>query len=152
MKNIELKINKKELDCFNDIKKTIYSLPKIDNNTFRCGKYIIAITDDFIGADTKYSIDFTSLLSILNDYELSINTLENTINNVLYEQNITNKRINRYYKIYLKRGYFYTKFKKIRDFLLDNDFILRTVPWDKTIYEVLSWNRAYMENFGKRIK
>lgn len=65
-------------------------------------------------------------------------------------QNINNKRINKYYKIYLKRGYFYTKFKKIRDFLLDNDFILRTVPWDKSIYEVLSWNKAYMENFRKK--
>lgn len=29
---IELKIDKKELDCFNDIKKIIYSLPKVTEN------------------------------------------------------------------------------------------------------------------------
>lgn len=149
MKNIELKINKKELDCYTDIKKTIHSLSEVKNNTFRCGKYNIIITDDFIGLDTKYSIDFTTLLKELSEFEPDKNLLECSIDTVLQDKKENEKRMKRYYKMYLKRGYFYSKYTKIKDFLLDNNLILLIKPWDESTYEVLSWNKDYKKNFWK---
>lgn len=154
MKNIELKINKKELNrkYYKNLKIVIYSMWNVNNNKnmFRCGKYIINITDDFIGADTKYSIDFTNWIKRLSEFEpITELQLKNAIELVMWEKKTIEKKINKYYKMYLKRGYFYTKFKKIRDFLLDNDFIIRTNPWDNSTYEVLEWNRDYKENLWK---
>ena len=49
----------------------------------------------------------------------------------------------------MKRGYFYTKYRKIYNFLLDNDFILRKKWHDSTRYEVLVWNHDYMKQFNQ---
>ena len=57
---IELKINKVELNYYKDIKTAIESLK---DNTI--GKYKFNVTSDFIGSDTKNSIDFTLLLDKL---------------------------------------------------------------------------------------
>lgn len=139
---IELKIEKVELNYYKDIKTAIESLK---DNTI--GKYKFIITSDFIGADTRNSIDFTLLLNKLQDFDLKY--LESAIDTVLEEHKNTLKKIRRYYKMYMKRGYFYTKYRKIYNFLLDNDFILRKKWHDSTRYEVLVWNRDYMKQFNQ---
>ena len=139
---IELKIEKVELNYYKDIKTAIESLK---DNTI--GKYKFNVTGDFIGADTKNSIDFTLLLDKLQEFDLKY--LESAIDTVLEEHKNTLKKIKRYYKMYMKRGYFYTKYRKIYNFLLDNDFILRKKWHDSTRYEVLVWNRDYMKQFNQ---
>ena len=139
---IELKINKVELNYYKDIKTAIESLK---DNTI--GKYKFNVTGDFIGADTKNSIDFTLLLNKLQEFDLKY--LESAIDTVLEEHKNTLKKIRRYYKMYMKRGYFYTKYRKIYNFLLDNDFILRKKWHDSTRYEVLSWNIVYKKQFNQ---
>jgi len=139
---IELKIEKVELNYYKDIKTAIESLK---DNTI--GKYKFNVTSDFIGADTRNSIDFTLLLNKLQDFDLKY--LESAIDTVLEEHKNTLKKIRRYYKMYMKRGYFYTKYRKIYNFLLDNDFILRKKWHDSTRYEVLVWNRDYMKQFNQ---
>ena len=139
---IELKIKKVELNYYKDIKNTIDSLK---DNTI--GKYKFNVTSDFIGADTKNSIDFTLLLDKLQEFDLKY--LESAIDTLLKEHKNTIKKIKRYYKMYMKRGFFYTKYKKIRQFLLENNYILRYKLYDNTRYEVLTWNECYKRQFNQ---